>query len=77
MKYLLFITCTIIEEKQLNSVSYLFELVYNLIISPEDNVLNSPGFEIHLAIYGGPGNKSQDIIIYIYKYNIWLIYYFL
>ena len=40
-------------EKQLHMVGYLFELVYDLMISPRDNVSHSPGFEIPLGILGG------------------------
>jgi len=56
LKYFSFNTCTTIEEKQLHMVSYLFELGCDLMISPDDNVSNSPGFEVPLAIYGGSGN---------------------
>jgi len=40
-------------EKQLHMVGYLFELVYDLMISPRDNVSRSPGFETPLGIFGG------------------------
>ena len=33
------------KEKQLRMAGYLFELVYDLLISPRDNVSESPGFE--------------------------------
>ena len=56
MKYFSFNTCTTIEEKQLHMVSYVFELGYDLMMSPRDNVSNSPGFGVPLEIYGGSGN---------------------
>ena len=40
-------------EKQLHMVGYLFELVYDLMISPRDNVSHSPGFVFPLGILGG------------------------
>ena len=40
-------------EKQLHMVGYLFELAYDLMISPRDNVSRSPGFETPLGIFGG------------------------
>ena len=40
-------------EKQLHMAGYLFELVYDLVISPRDNVSRSPGFETPLGIFGG------------------------
>ena len=45
--------CTSLQEKQLQIVGYLFELFYDLMISPEDNVSVSPGFETCLGIFGG------------------------
>ena len=41
-------------------VSYLFELGYDLMISSEGNVPNSPGFEIPLVIYVEPDNNWLD-----------------
>ena len=34
-----------LQEKQLHMVGYLFELCYDLMLSPNDNVSQSPGFE--------------------------------
>ena len=34
-----------LKEKQLHMVGYLFELCYDLMLSPNDNVSQSPGFE--------------------------------
>ena len=34
-----------LKEKQLHMVSYLFELVYDLMLSDKDNISESPGFE--------------------------------
>jgi len=34
-------------------ISYLFELGYDLALSPENNVSRSPGFESILGIFGG------------------------
>jgi hypothetical protein len=45
--------CSTLEEKQLHMVGYLFELAYNLMIAPQDNVSRSPGFESCLGIFGG------------------------
>ena len=41
-------------------VSYLFELVYELMIWPEDNVSCSLGYEIPLEIYGGSNKNWLD-----------------
>mmetsp|Transcript_43463 Transcript_43463/g.73934 ORF Transcript_43463/g.73934 Transcript_43463/m.73934 type:complete len:596 (-) Transcript_43463:239-2026(-) len=42
-----------LKEKQLHMVGYLFELAYDLMISPRENVSRSPGFETPLGIFGG------------------------
>ena len=47
-----FAGCSTLEEKQLHMVGYLFELAYDLMISPTDNVSRSPGFETPLGIFG-------------------------
>ena len=47
-----FAGCSTLEEKQLHMAGYLFELVYDLMISPTDNVSRSPGFETPLGIFG-------------------------
>ena len=48
-----FAGCSTLEEKQLHMAGYLFELVYDLMISPRDNVSRSPGFETPLGVFGG------------------------
>ena len=35
---------------------YLCELVYELALTPGDNVSQSPGFETPLGMFGGPDN---------------------
>jgi len=45
--------CSTLEEKQLQMVGYLFEIVYDIMISPRDNVSRSPGFKTPLGIFGG------------------------
>ena len=45
--------CSTIENKQLHMLGYLFELFYDLMISPSANVSRSPGFESCLGIFGG------------------------
>jgi hypothetical protein len=42
-----------LEAKQLHMVGYLCELVYDLALSPGDNVSQSPGFDTPLGIFGG------------------------
>ena len=37
--------------KQLNMVAYLVELFYDLCLSPQDNVSESPGFELPMGIH--------------------------
>ena len=44
---------TTLKEKQLRIVGYAFELVYDLMISPLDNISKSPGFETPLGVFGG------------------------
>ena len=41
------------KDKQLHMVGYLFEMLYDLMIAPNANVSQSPGFESFLHIYGG------------------------
>ena len=41
------------QQSQLKCVSYLWELVFDLCLSPQDNMSDSPGFEPYLGIYGG------------------------
>ena len=48
-----FAGCMAPEDKQLQMVGYLFELVYGLMLPPRDNVSRSPGFETPLGISGG------------------------
>jgi hypothetical protein len=48
-----FAGCKTNPEKQLHMVGYLFELFYDLMLSPDANVLRSPGFETCLGIFGG------------------------
>ena len=50
-------------------VLYLFELGYDLMISPEDNVSNSPGFEVRLAIYGSVRQQMNSLIKIEYIIN--------
>jgi hypothetical protein len=45
-----------IKAKQLHMVGYLCELVYDLALTPGDNVSQSPGFETPLGIFGGSDN---------------------
>ncbi len=45
-----------LEAKQLHMVGYLCELVYDLALTPDDNVSQSPGFETPLGIFGGSDN---------------------
>ena len=47
-----FSNCISLREKQLVMVAYLFELGYDLMISENDNVSSSPGFELPLGIFG-------------------------
>ena len=42
-----------LRDKQLHMVGYLFELFYDLMIAPRNNVSCSPGFETCLGIFGG------------------------
>jgi hypothetical protein len=42
-----------IHGRQLEMIGYFFELVYDLSLSPEHNVSESPGFETPLGIFGG------------------------
>ena len=48
-----FAGCKTNPEKQLHMVGYLFELFYDLMLSPDANVSRSPGFETCLGIFGG------------------------
>ncbi len=48
-----FAGCSTLAEKQLHMIGYMFELLYDLMISPRDNVSRSPGFETPLGIFGG------------------------
>jgi hypothetical protein len=41
------------KDKQLHMVGFLFEMLYDLMIAPNANVSQSPGFESFLHIYGG------------------------
>jgi hypothetical protein len=41
------------QEKKLQTVGYLFELVLDLLISPRHNVSESPGFESLIGVFGG------------------------
>jgi hypothetical protein len=41
-----------LKAKQLHMVGYLCELVYDLVLTPDDNVSQSPGFETPLGIFG-------------------------
>jgi hypothetical protein len=40
------------QEKQLHLVGYLFELCYDLALSPNDNVSQNPGFETFIGEFG-------------------------
>jgi hypothetical protein len=46
-----------LKEKQLHMVAYLCELAYDIALSPDHNVSESPGFETPLGIFGG-GKKD-------------------
>ena len=37
------------QQKQLNMVSFLWEIFYDLALAPGDNVSRSPGFERYLS----------------------------
>ena len=41
------------KEKKLVMVGFLLQLAYDILISPNDNLYRSPGFECWLGIYGG------------------------
>jgi len=43
--------CNGLQDKQLHAVGYLFELCYDLALSPERNVSQNPGFESLLGIF--------------------------
>ena len=45
-------SCKTLRERQLVLISYLFELIYDVYISPQTNVSRDPGFESCLGIYG-------------------------
>ena len=47
-----FAGCDTLIQKQLHVVAYLLELVYDLMISPRDNVSRSPGFETCIGVFG-------------------------
>ena len=40
-----------LQDKQLRMISYLLELVYDLMIAPDDNVSEKPGFETPLGAW--------------------------
>ena len=42
----------ILEDKKLEMVAYLFELVYDLMIAESENVSGNPGFETFIGYYG-------------------------
>ena len=42
-----------LKAKQLHMVGYLCELIYDLALTPGNNVSQSPGFETPLGIFGG------------------------
>ena len=42
-----------LKEKQLHMITYLFELVAELMLAPADNVSQSPEFEAPFGIFGG------------------------
>ena len=44
-------SCTTLKEKQLVMVGYLFELLYDLCLSPLWNVSQNPGFESRLGVF--------------------------
>ena len=46
-----FAGCKALQEKQLHMVGYLFELFYDLMLSPDINVSRSPGFETCLGVW--------------------------
>jgi len=39
------------QDKQLHMVGYLFELIFDLMIAPKDNLSESPGFETPLGVF--------------------------
>lgn len=49
--------------KQLHMVGYLFELIYDLMLAPDDNVSCSPGFESPLGIFGEPADASMQVAV--------------
>ena len=44
--------CMMTTEKQLHFIAYLWELGFDLMISPENNVSESPGFEVPFGVFG-------------------------
>ena len=44
-------SCTTLKEKQLVMVGYMFELLYDLCLSPLWNVSQNPGFESRLGVF--------------------------
>ncbi len=53
-------TCTELQDKKLDTVGFLLELGYNLMITTDDNVSESPGFEPCLGIFGGSLWKKKN-----------------
>jgi len=49
--------CNALKDKQLHAVGYLFELGYDLAISPHRNVSQNPGFESLLGIFHVDANE--------------------
>jgi hypothetical protein len=53
----------LVASKQLHMVAYLFELVYDLMLAPEENVSSSPGFERPLAIFPKPVRADAQVTV--------------
>lgn len=43
--------CSTYREKQLVVIGYLFELCYDICLSPRDNISRNPGFEYILGVF--------------------------
>ena len=50
-----------LKKKQLNMVSFLWELFYDLALAPGSNVSQSPGFERYLLDFKSPGVGDMDV----------------
>ncbi len=54
-------------------IAYLFELGYDLALSPENNFSQSPGFETIFGIFGGQ-EKHQKYSVLASLSRVWSLY---